>query len=57
MNYYRFKAFLFMFFSCFVIQTALFAQSNAKITIKKKEYYVAGGFTTNRKTVNLPGSL
>ncbi|GAE15714.1 TonB-dependent receptor [Bacteroides pyogenes JCM 6292] len=36
MNYYRFKAFLFMFFSCFVIQTALFAQSNAKITIKKK---------------------
>lgn len=36
MNYYRFKAFLFMFFSCFIIQTAVFAQSNVKITIEKK---------------------
>lgn len=36
MNFYRFKAILFIFFSCFLLQTALFAQSNPKITIKKK---------------------
>lgn len=36
MKYYRFKAILFMFFSCFLLQTALFAQSNVKITIQKK---------------------
>lgn len=36
MNFYRFKPILFIIFSCFLIQTALFAQSNVKITIKKK---------------------
>lgn len=36
MNFYRFKAILFIIFSCFLLQTALFAQSNLKITIKKK---------------------
>lgn len=36
MNFYRFKAILFIIFSCFLLQTALFAQSNIKITIKKK---------------------
>lgn len=36
MNFYRFTAILFMFFSCFMLQTALFAQSNVKITIAKK---------------------
>lgn len=36
MNYYRFKAILFMFFSCLLLQTALFAQINVRITINKK---------------------
>lgn len=36
MNFYRFKAILFIIFSCFLLQTALFAQSNLRITIKKK---------------------
>ena len=36
MNFYRFKAVLFIIFSCFLLQTALFAQGNVKITIKKK---------------------
>ena len=36
MNYNRFKAILFMFFSCLLLQTALFAQNNVRITIKKK---------------------
>ena len=36
MNFYRFKAILFIIFSCFLLQTVLFAQSNIKITIKKK---------------------
>ncbi len=44
MNYYRFKAFLFMFFSCFLIQTALFAQSNIPITIKKKNITLQEAF-------------
>ncbi|ADV43844.1 SusC/RagA family TonB-linked outer membrane protein [Bacteroides helcogenes] len=37
MNYYRFKAFIFVFFSCFLMQTVLLAQSNTKITIKKRK--------------------
>lgn len=36
MKYYRFKAIIFMFFSCFLLQNALFAQGNEKITINKK---------------------
>lgn len=36
MNYYRFKTILLLFFSCFIMQTALFAQTNAKVTIVKK---------------------
>ncbi len=34
--------FFFIIFSCFILQTAAFAQNNVKITIKKKEYHVAG---------------
>lgn len=36
MKFYRFKAILFILFSCLLTQAALFAQSNVKITIQKK---------------------
>ncbi len=42
MNFYRLKSIFFIIFSCFILQTAAFAQNNVKITIKKKEYHVAG---------------
>lgn len=36
MNFYRLKSIFFIIFSCFILQTAAFAQNNVKITIKKK---------------------
>ncbi|MGI6816428.1 STN domain-containing protein, partial [Bacteroides sp. KG122] len=52
MNYYRFKAFLFMFFSCFLMQTALFAQSNVPITIKKKNITLQEAFRQIEEQTN-----
>ena len=36
MNFYRLTSIFFIIFSCFILQTAAFAQNNVKITIKKK---------------------
>lgn len=36
MNFYRLKSIFFIIFSCFILQTAAFAQNNVKITIKEK---------------------
>lgn len=36
MNFYRLKSIFFIIFSCFILQTAAFAQNNVTITIKKK---------------------
>lgn len=36
MNYYRIKTLFLLIFSCFLLQTAVFAQGNAKVTIQKK---------------------
>ena len=38
MNFYRLKSIFFIIFSCFILQTAAFAQNNNQ----EKEYHVAG---------------
>lgn len=42
MNFYRLKSIFFIIFSCFILQTAAFAQNNVKNNNQEKEYHVAG---------------
>lgn len=53
MNYYRFKAFIFVFFSLFSYANSAFSPKQHQNNYKKEENFVAGGFTTNRKTIYL----
>ena len=41
MNFYRLKSIFFIIFSCFILQTAAFAQNNVNNN-QEKEYHVAG---------------
>ena len=63
MNFYRLKSIFFIIFSCFILQTAAFAQNNVKITLqealreveKQSDYLIAFNESKleNTKRVNL----
>lgn len=52
MNFHRLKIIFFIFFSCFILQTALWAQNNVKITLQKKNITLQDAFQEIEKQSN-----